>query len=293
MTPASKIIAQEHRRAFEAELDRPEDEIRLDVAAMLIGAEDEAHLEIDIDACLRRIEVMGQQARELLEDTPRGMRVEVFNRFMFEEVGLHGNEEDYYDPRNSYLHRVLDSHRGIPVTLSVIYMLVGRRAGLKVDGLGLFGHFIVRAGEKELFETTLVDPFNRTTTTLRECQERLRDPGLGQSYDEPEEMYDENTYVMSASLIVQRMLLNLRSIYTNARLYRLALATVERIAVLTKYGDAWEHKDRGELLAELGRLPEAIEEYQAFLKRIKNPTSFHEQYRDKLYALQRQQAMRN
>lgn len=293
MTPASELIAQQHRRAFAAELNRPEEEIRLDVAAILIGAEDEAYLDVDVDACLQRISDLGQQARARLIDAPSGLRVEVFNRFMFEEVGFHGDEEDYYDPRNSYLHHVLDRRKGIPITLSVLYMLVGRSAGLEVEGVGLPGHFIVRVGEKELFETTLVDPFNRTTTTLREFQERLRQPELGQSFDEPEEMYDENTYVVTTSRIVQRMLLNLHSIYLNANLHRLALATVERLIIIVKYGDAWQHKDRGELLAELGRLPEAIEEYQAFLKRVEHSGVDHEQYRERLYSLQRQLAMRN
>jgi regulator of sirC expression with transglutaminase-like and TPR domain len=287
MTPASKIIAQQHRRAFEAEFERPEEEIRLDVAALLVGAEDEAYLELEVEEYLRRIAALGQQARERLAESPQGTRVEVFNHFMFEEVGLHGNAEDYYDPRNSFLHRVLDRRTGIPITLSVIYMLVGREAGLEVEGIGLPGHFIVRAGEREMLETVLVDPFRGTMTTLRECQERL-----DQFYEDSPEL-EEEMFVTTTRLIVMRMLLNLKAIYLKARLYRQALAVVERMNTLTRNTDANGHKERGELLAQLGRLPEAVSELQAFLNRSPEPQERDEPVREQLRALQRQMAMRN
>src|ERR687889_603691 len=102
-----------------------------------------------------------------------GARVEALNRYLFDEQGFAGNVADYYDPRNSMLHQVLGRRLGIPITLSIVYMEVGRRAGLRVEGVGLPGHFVVRAFEDEEDEGVLVDPFNRRTTDPEECQGRI------------------------------------------------------------------------------------------------------------------------
>ena len=66
------------------------------------------------------------------------------NEFLFEELGYSGNTEDYYDPRNSYLNEVIDRRTGIPITLSVLYMELGRRIGLPLEGVSFPGHFLVR-----------------------------------------------------------------------------------------------------------------------------------------------------
>src|ERR1041384_6799719 len=115
---------------------------------------------------------MGEEARARITRggaTP----VEALNRYLFDEQGFEGNASDYYDPRNSMLHRVLERRTGIPITLSVVYMEVGRHAGLRVEGVGLPGHFVVRAYESDDTEGTLVDPFNRKVTDAEECQERV------------------------------------------------------------------------------------------------------------------------
>jgi hypothetical protein len=71
-------------------------------------------------------------------------RVVALNQFLYEELGYWGNTEDYYDPRNSYLNEVLDRRTGIPITLSILYMEVGRRVGLPLEGVSFPGHFLVR-----------------------------------------------------------------------------------------------------------------------------------------------------
>lgn len=86
-----------------------------------------------------------------------GEIVEAINRELFAESGFHGNEDDYYHPYNSFLHHVLESGRGLPLTLSVIYILVGKRLGFPVYGLGLPQHFIVQAGKRG--EEMYIDPY--------------------------------------------------------------------------------------------------------------------------------------
>lgn len=100
-------------------------------------------------------------------------RVETLSEYLAFEIGLQGNEEDYYDFDNSLLPTVIESRLGIPISLSLIYMLVGRRAGLPIDGIGLPGHFIVRHAE------IFFDPFhNGQRIGLQQCRELLHQQQL-------------------------------------------------------------------------------------------------------------------
>jgi len=286
MTPASKLIAQGHRLTFAAEVAKPDDAMRLELAALLIAAEDEAHLEVDVMEYRLRLAGLGTQARERVAAARGGACVEAFNRFMFEEAGFHGDQQDYYSPRNSFLHHVLERRTGLPITLSIVYLEVGRKAGLLVEGVGLPGHFIVRASEQEQLETTLVDPFYGKTLTAEDCQERLDEIYGGQVT-----LDSSHLRAVTTREILLRLLMNLKSIYINAHLYRQALAVIERILLLTPSAIG-EHRDRGALLAQLDRLPEAIAETQTYLNLSSHSTD-QEQVREQLQTLQRKQAMRN
>ena len=130
---------------FAALLRRPEPEIRLDEAALLIAAH--ADPATDVEEGLAELDdIAGRCPGASLDD---------LRRHLFGTEGFRGDDEDYYDPRNSLLHRVLERRRGIPITLSVVTMEVGRRIGLAIDGIGMPGHFLVRCGD------TLFDPFDR------------------------------------------------------------------------------------------------------------------------------------
>lgn len=256
MTPADKLAAAEVRRQFASEVSRPEGAIDLGRAALLIGAED-APRRADVGRCLARLDEMGEEARSRA-DAWGVSRVEALNRYLFGELGFAGNEADYYDPRNSMLHHVLGRHMGIPITLSVVYAEVGRRAGLEVEGLGLPGHFIVRAREVG-GEWVLIDPFNGRETDREECQARL-----DLIYEGRLSLEDAHLRPVGARFILVRMLGNLKAVYARAQLYKRALAAVERILLLTPQ-DIEERRDRGMLLAQLGRLHEAIAETQHYL----------------------------
>ncbi|HEX8283082.1 MAG TPA: transglutaminase-like domain-containing protein [Pyrinomonadaceae bacterium] len=256
MTPADKLAAEEVRRRFAAEVARPESEIDLGRAALLLGAEEEPR-RAAVERSLARLDEMGEAVRA--RAVGRGVSlIDALSRYLFDELGFVGNEADYYDPRNSMLHHVLERHTGIPITLSVVYMEVGRRAGLEVEGLGLPGHFIVRAREGQ-GEWVLIDPFNGRQTDRDECQSRL-----DLIYEGKISLEDAHLRPVGARTILVRMLGNLKAVYARAQLYRRALAAVERILLLTPQ-DLQERRDRGMLLAQLGRLPEAIAETQLYL----------------------------
>jgi regulator of sirC expression with transglutaminase-like and TPR domain len=124
-------------------LGRPDPEVDLAQAALLIAAQEYEGL--DVRSYQVRLDEMGRGLRERLEDEQRPERaVMALNHYLFQELGFRGNSEQYYDARNSYLNEVLDRRTGIPITLSLVYIEVGRRAGLEVEGVGLPGHFVVR-----------------------------------------------------------------------------------------------------------------------------------------------------
>jgi regulator of sirC expression with transglutaminase-like and TPR domain len=135
------------RKRFVATVDAPDDEIRLDVAALCIAAH--AHPGLDIDACTNRIDELAAACPTATFD---GLREHLFDAQRFI-----GNVRDYGDPENSFLDSVLARRVGIPITLSVLMMEVGRRIGVDVRGVGMPGHFLVQdANNKEVW----CDPFH-------------------------------------------------------------------------------------------------------------------------------------
>jgi regulator of sirC expression with transglutaminase-like and TPR domain len=256
MTPSDKLAAADARRRFAAEVLRAEAAVSLARAALLLAAEEEPR-RCDVAGCLRLLEEWGARARARVAAGAAGP-VEALNQYLFGELGFRGNEDDYYDPRNSLLHRVLERRTGIPITLSIVYMEVGRRAGLEVEGVGLPGHFVVRAAPPG-GEPMLVDPFNAKATDEEECQQRLDVIYGGQVT-----LGEEHLRAVGVRAILARVLGNLKAVYVQAQLPRRALAAVERILLLAPH-DLGERRDRGALLAQLGRLPEAIAETQSYL----------------------------
>ncbi len=125
----------------------PEDELALDEAAFLIAAH--AHPELDVDHELARLDEL---AAACPDPTLDGWR-----QHLFVDLGFTGETGNYYDARNSFLDEVIDTRRGLPITLSVLSMEVGRRLGLGFEGIGMPGHFLLRfADAPDIF----VDPFH-------------------------------------------------------------------------------------------------------------------------------------
>jgi regulator of sirC expression with transglutaminase-like and TPR domain len=285
MTPSNKLRAARWREFFAEETQKPAALMRLDRAAFLIAAEDEAYRNLSLEKCLSQLDELAAEARSFMDVSQSGA-TEAFNYFLFELKMFAGNQLDYYDPRNSFLNQVIERRVGIPISLSVIYMEVGRRAGLDVEGIGLPGHFIVRVRESGRREEMLVDPFHGAILSREDCQDRL-----DTVYDGLVNLSDEHLRAVSTTEILVRMLRNLKAVYTRSNLYRQALSCVDRILLLTSE-DASEHRDRGALLARLERFEEAAQEIEFYLQAaVDAPDSTA--VREQLNSLRRQQAMRN
>jgi len=283
MTPKAKLRALDIRRRFEALVSRPGEIINLAQAALLIAAEEETH--VDVAHYLALLDELGRTGASRVASNP-GAGVEAFNDFLFEEKRFRGNQTQYYDPHNSFLHDVLDRRVGIPITLSIVYMEVGARAGLETQGIGMPGHFIVRAREAGSLEASLIDPFNGRVIDREDCQARL-----DELFDGNVMLSDEHLRSSGSRDILVRLLTNLKAIYTRASLYQKALATVERILILKPEAVA-EHRDRGALLAQIGRLPEAVWATQLYLQ-LAPRSDDADEVKQQLHVMQRRLASRN
>jgi regulator of sirC expression with transglutaminase-like and TPR domain len=146
--------------------------------------------------------------------------------FLFQSLGLRGNRADYYDPRNSYLNEVLGRRLGIPISLSAVYLEVGRQLGLPVAGVGLPGHFIVAVDAPA--GPLYLDPFNGgVRLTLEDCAQRVRSAsGYSGAFD------PRWLNFTPPREIVARMLNNLRGFYVQVEDWPLAIAVLERLREL-------------------------------------------------------------
>ena len=123
--------------------DSSECDHRLLRGALLVAKIDNP--DIDVDAYVERVESMAEDiSQKLNSDTDAVARREALHHYLFEEYGFHGGRAEYYHPANSHLDRVIDDREGLPITLAILYMELGRRIGIEVEGVGLPGHFVVR-----------------------------------------------------------------------------------------------------------------------------------------------------
>lgn len=238
-------------------LGRPEAEIDLAEAALLIASDE--YPDLDVTRYLGRLDDMGVALRARLADEPRPERaVMALNRYLFQEEGFHGNVQEYYDPRNSYLNEVIDRRIGIPITLSTVYMEVARRAGMSVEGVGLPGHFVVRvvSGDHGL----IVDPFHGgVLLTEADCQERLDRIFAGRVKMEPGMLLP-----CGRREILGRMLRNLKAIFMRKEDYPRALRAAD-LLLLVHPDSAEDLRDRGLLYAALDCYGLALRDLEGYL----------------------------
>lgn len=212
------------RIRFERVAAQPEEEIDVAEGALVIAADEYPRL--DVDRYLTRLDAMAEHARPHLpvDGNPR-QAVDVLARYLFGELGFVGNRENYYDPRNSYLNDVLERKIGLPITLSIVYLAIGRRLGLPVFGVGLPGHFIVKWEDSRV--RILFDPFNRGEI-LDEAgvEARVRDTFHAQAHFQPEWLA-----TVGPKYILIRLLNNLKAIFIQTEDYLRAWQVVDKLLI--------------------------------------------------------------
>jgi regulator of sirC expression with transglutaminase-like and TPR domain len=255
LPPSADPRATRARRKFERLVARPDPEIDLAEAALWIAAE--SRPELDVAAALRDLDALAERARSAVDSADdEEARVHALNRVLFEQEGFHGNRDDYYEPENSDLGRVLERRTGIPITLSIVYVEVAQRLGLHSTGVGFPGHYLAKVvGAREI----IVDAFEGRVVDETECGERLR-AAMG-----PDAHFDRG-WLRAATHkeTLARMLSNLKQIHIGAGDAARALACCDRILLLAPDAPL-EIRDRGLLYAELEAYRAADEDLTRFL----------------------------
>lgn len=211
----------------------------LDEGALLIAAHARAGL--DVDAQLERLDALAAEVPEA--------SLESLLHVLFERLGFAGNHDDYYDPLNSLLDRVLDRRLGIPITLAVVTIEVGRRVGVELDGVGMPGHFLVR--ERQSPER-FVDVFDSGRLLDAAGCAALFRKVTGASHDP----LGHQLHAVGTAMILRRMLGNLDAIYAQAD-DRANLAWVRRLAARFPGTPPAARRDVAQLYAAAGRFDEA------------------------------------
>lgn len=259
------------RKAFENLIAGEDSAIDLPRAALLIAAEeypdlDIAHYMAQLDLLAERVfEVAGLAKTDFKVSALSPQNIDplimlhAMNKVLFEQEGFYGNHADYYNPSNSFLNQVLERREGIPITLSLIYMEVGRRAGLRIVGIGLPFHFVVRCDMPH--GNIYIDPFEGgSLLSEQDCRERMHRSFRGKipfnsMWLEP----------VSNRQLLTRILANLKNIYIHKGDFLRALAACDRIVLLTP-DTALERKDRGIVHLHLKRYSRAIRDFSAYLE---------------------------
>lgn len=245
------------RKAFAEAVSGPDEDINLARAALLIACE--SYPQLPVSSYLGRLDALAERVQERLgsETAPLIVLEQVLST-VFEEQAFHGNRGAYYDPRNSFLNDVLDRKAGIPLTLGIVALETAWRLNLPLTGVNFPGHFLLRY-RGELI-SLLVDPFDSGRTFFEEEAQSL----LDRAYGGMVRIRPEFMRTARKRDILVRLLTNLKGIYLNTRDPERALAVIEHILLIHPTA-APEIRDRGTLLAQLGRTDEAIAQLEWYL----------------------------
>ncbi|HEV8200125.1 MAG TPA: tetratricopeptide repeat protein [Candidatus Polarisedimenticolia bacterium] len=248
------------RQALQAILALPDEAIDLGQAALLIARQE--YPDLEVGRYLSILDDMGAEVKRRLRGGEGPMsRIGHLNRFLFEDLGFRGNVEQYDDPRNSFLNDVLDRRVGIPISLSTVYLEVGRRCGCPLDGVSFPGHFLVRWRDRGDAGEILLDPFHRgRVLTEEECRRRLLEQFGGRVSFRREFLRRARTRD-----ILERTLVNLKLLYEKDHDYHRALMAQESLVFLSS-DDAGRLRDRGLLYFRLACFGQARADLERYLE---------------------------
>lgn len=233
---------------------------RLDLAALAIATLTRPAL--DTAGCLHTLDALAARVQvEVERHCERGEvlgQLQALRHVLADIEGFRGNEEDYHHPENSFLDRVLERKVGLPITLSIVYLEVARRAGIRLYGVPFPGHFLVAcdAGDHKL----VVDPFHGgSILTVTGCEELLKRVA-------PQLKFDPSMLAPApVELIAYRMLSNLRRVYLEREEAEHGLAVVDMLLMLAP-NHPGELRTRAALLANLGAYRAALKDVEKILE---------------------------
>lgn len=253
---------------------------RLDLAEGALLIVEAAEPQVDHARCLRQLDRLAGEVRQELAMPPGAQLppATLGERETAERVcgalrdvlagreGFHGNAQDYYHPRNSFLNVVLDTRTGLPITLSVVYIEVARRIAAPLVGIGLPGHFMTKWPlSPDEGDDLFVDPFNGTLLDLDECRQLM----LRLTANSPSGSWFHSDWLdpIDARAILTRMLHNLKHSYLQRAETAAALEIVERLVIL-RPDLPEELRDRGLLRLAVGEILLAAADIATYAQRV-------------------------
>ena len=248
---------QSIREQFLTIAESPDDQIDLATAALLIAAAE--YPQLDISHELGVLESLAAGASKRLgEDREPLYCLNTLSEYLFDEIGFRGNPEGYYDPRNSFLNEVLSRRLGIPITLSLVFLEVGKRLNIPLVGVGMPGHFLLRHRDEE---SLFIDSFHQgVLLSEEECEERMR------QVTQANIAWDSRLLApLSNRDYVARLLRNLKGIYLQNQDHRRALTMIDRLVALYPE-EAQERRDRGLLHFQLQHHEQALHDLEFYLE---------------------------
>ena len=222
----------EHPTALQyfASLVQSDENFALMEAAISIAQDAEPDLDLQaVMAELDRLQVRLQQ--RLSGETDPLRQLSVLNKFFYGELGFAGNLNNYYDPANSYIHHVLGTRRGIPISVALVWLELAGSLDLAVEGISFPGHFMVKVLLPQ--GQVVLDPLTGESHSANALAERLQ-PFLDEAGIQPEEAAPLGLYLQAASArdIVERMLRNLQEIHQSQRDWDMLVAGINRLMLL-------------------------------------------------------------
>ncbi len=238
----------------------PDDDIPLLQASLLIARDEYPELDVASYEAQLQSHVAELAPRMAAQPDTRRMLAEL-NRYLFQEQGFCGNQQDYYDPRNSYLNDVFDRRLGIPISLGIIQIELARRLGLPLEGISFPGHFLVSLPMEG--GLLVLDPYHQgRSIDAEELKLRAR-PHMGGDIDD-QQLLDILAPAGHRAILV-RMLRNLKSLYTERETWDKAVRCADRLVRLDST-QAEESRDRGLLYLKIGHMSAAREDLSRYLK---------------------------
>jgi regulator of sirC expression with transglutaminase-like and TPR domain len=245
---------------------------RIELARACLQIAEDAYPGLDVEGYVGEIERFAKRLRaRLAPGTATEDRIIALNEFLFSDLGFSGNADDYYDPRNSYLNEVIDRRKGIPITLAVLYIEIGRRIELPVEGVSFPGHFLVRLPMRG--GTLVLDPFSggvpQSEAELRERLKRVIPRVAGANTggvpvaDLPLDQFLERA---SNRQILARLLRNLKGVYREKDKPERLLEVLNRMIIVAPEA-AGERRDRGYVYHRLECWRPALQDLADYLER--------------------------
>lgn len=266
-----------NKEAWQRLGNAPDEEIPLIWGALVI-AQDE-YPDLEISAYEARLAEYEARVREKIDADPMS-RVRAINTVLFDELGFTGNQQDYYDPRNSYLNEVIDRRLGIPISLALLQLDVAHRVGLPLQGVSFPGHFLVSLPVEE--GILVLDPYHKgRSIDAQELKQRAK--SQMNDVDVQDEHLIQLLRPASHRAILARMLRNLKALYAEREDWVRALRCTDRILTLDPKQPN-ELRDRGLLYFRVGHKKAAMRDLQRYL--AENPQAFDtDEVRDLLVQL--------